>query len=255
VRQADLAENCGKNIEEGLEGQEPRNTRKNSEDLHSPKFRVFRGFSSCFSVIHFSVKECSLQSVALGLRTCRAVLGRNNSPCAVTPCDTFRLFLSRSKTMTKPIPEGYHTITPTFAFKNTRKAIEFYKKAFGATEKYVMPGPDGQGVMHAELKIGDSTIMLGDENPEYSCKSAETLGGSPISLYLYVKDVDAAFERAVSAGGTSQMPVQDMFWGDRVGTFLDPFGHRWSLATHVADVSPEEMARGAEAMCAGAGKN
>ena len=156
--------------------------------------------------------------------------------------------------MTKPIPEGYHTITPMFVLKNSRKAIEFYKKAFGATEKHVMPGPDGKGVMHAEIKIGDSTIMLGDENPECTNKSAETMGGSPISLYLYVKDVDAAFQRAVSAGGTSRMPVQDMFWGDRVGSLQDPFGYSWTLATHVADVSPEEMARGAEAMFAGAGK-
>jgi PhnB protein len=156
--------------------------------------------------------------------------------------------------MTKPIPEGYHTITPMFLFKNSHEAIDFYKKAFGATEKHVMPCPDGQGVMHAELKIGDSTIMMGDEHAERSCKSAETLGGSPISLYLYVKDVDAAFQRAVAAGGTSRMPVQDMFWGDRTGTIQDPFGYCWTLATHVADVSPEEMARGAEAMFAGAGK-
>lgn len=156
--------------------------------------------------------------------------------------------------MTKPIPEGYHTITPVFVFKDSHKAIEFYKKAFGATEQLVMPGPDGQGVMHAALKIGDSTIMMSDENPDRPCKSAETLGGSPISLYLYVKDVDAAFRRAVAAGGASQMPVQDMYWGDRVGSLKDPFGYSWMLATHIADPSPEEITRGAEAAFAGMGK-
>ena len=117
--------------------------------------------------------------------------------------------------MVKPIPEGYHTITPAFLFKDARKAIEFYKKAFGATERHVMPGPDGQGVMHAELKIGDSFIMMGEEGPHCPKKSAETLGDSPVGMYLYVKDVDAAFARAVAAGGASQMPVADQFWGDR----------------------------------------
>ena len=156
--------------------------------------------------------------------------------------------------MTKSIPDGFHAVTPTFVFKDSRTAIEFYKRAFGATEQFVMPGPDGQGVMHAELRIGDSTIMLGDEHPERDCRSAETFGGSPISLYLYVKDVDKAFQRAVDAGGSPQMPVQDMFWGDRVGSIKDPFGYSWMLATHVADVSPEEMRRGAEAAFAGAGK-
>jgi PhnB protein len=156
--------------------------------------------------------------------------------------------------LTKPIPEGYHTVTPMFVFKDARAAIAFYKRAFGATEKFVMPGPGGQGVMHAELRIGDSTIMMCDENPSCSNKSAESLGGSPISLYLYVNDVDAAFAQAVAAGGASQMPVQDMFWGDRIGALTDPFGHTWTLATHVADVTPDDLARGAEAMFAGAGK-
>jgi PhnB protein len=156
--------------------------------------------------------------------------------------------------MIKPIPDGYRTVTPIVVLKDSRKAIDFYKKAFGAVEKSVMPGPDGHGVMHAELKIGDSTIMLGDENPGCPQKSAETLGGSPVSLYLYVRDVDAVFERAVAAGGASQMPVQDMFWGDRAGSLTDPFGYTWMLATHIADLSPEEIARGAEAAFAGAGK-
>lgn len=149
--------------------------------------------------------------------------------------------------MTKQIPEGFHAVTPVIVLKDSRKAIDFYKKAFGAVEKCVMPGPGGKGVMHAELTIGDSTIMLGDENPNCASKSAEKLGGSPVSFYLYVNDVDAAFRRALAVGGISKMPVQDMFWGDRVGSVDDPFGHSWMLATHIADVSPEEMARGAEA--------
>jgi PhnB protein len=156
--------------------------------------------------------------------------------------------------MTKPIPEGYHTVTLSLIFKDCHKAIEFYKKAFGATEKHVMPSPDGKGVMHAEIKIGDTNIMMSDECVERGCKSAETLGGSPISMYVYVKDVDAAFKKALAVGGAVRMPVQDMFWGDRMGVIQDPFGYSWTLATHVADVTPEEMARGAEAMFAGAGK-
>jgi uncharacterized glyoxalase superfamily protein PhnB len=158
------------------------------------------------------------------------------------------------KIMTKPIPDGFHTITPSFMFKDTRKAIEFYKKALGATEKFLMPGPDGKGVMHAQMQIGDSPIMMGDEHPGQGCKSAETLGGTPIGCYLYVKDVDAAFKKALAAGGKVRMPVQDMFWGDRMGAFDDPFGYSWTLATHIADPTPEEMAQGAEAMFAGAGK-
>ena len=117
-----------------------------------------------------------------------------------------------------------------------------------------MPGPDGQGVRHAEIRIGDSPIMMGEENAECPCRSAETLGNSPISLYVYVKDVDAAFKKAVAAGGTEKMPVEDMFWGDRIGALTDPFGYTWMLATHVADLSPEEIAHGAEAACAHAGK-
>ncbi len=152
--------------------------------------------------------------------------------------------------MAKPIPEGYHTFTPMFVFKDTRKAIEFYKKAFAAKEQNVMPGPEGKGVMHAELLVGDSKIMMGDENPQQSCRSAETLGGSPVSAYLYVENVDAAFSRAVEAGATVQMPVQDMFWGDRVGSVKDPFGYSWMFGTHIKDVSPDEMKKGAEAACA-----
>lgn len=149
--------------------------------------------------------------------------------------------------MTKPIPEGFHSVTPMFMFKDSRKAIEFYKKAFGAQERFAMPGPDGKGVMHAEVLVGDSIIMMGDEHPQEICKSAETMGGSPISFFFYVDNVDAAFRRAVEAGATAKMPVQDMFWGDRVGTVQDPFGYSWMLGTHVKDLTPEEIAEGAKA--------
>ena len=152
--------------------------------------------------------------------------------------------------MTKTIPEGFHSVTPKFLFKDARKAIEFYKKAFGAKENYVMPGPDGKGVMHAEIRIGDSVVMMGEEHPEQSCRSAETLGGSPVSFYLYVGNVDEAFRVAVAAGAEAQMPVQEMFWGDRVGTVQDPFGYSWSLATHTRDLTPEEIRQGAQAFFA-----
>ncbi len=149
--------------------------------------------------------------------------------------------------MTRTIPEGYRSVTPMFMFKDARKAIEFYKRAFGAEERYVMPGPDGKGVMHAELRIGDSIIMLGEESPLESCKSAESLGGSPVSFYLYLEKVDEAFKVAVAAGAEVREPVEEMFWGDRVGTVQDPFGYSWSLATHTRDLSPEEIRQGAEA--------
>ena len=153
--------------------------------------------------------------------------------------------------MTKPIPEGFHAVTPTFVFKDSRKAIAFYRKAFGARELYpAMPGPDGKGVMHAELKIGDSTIMLSDENPQLGSKSAETLGTSPIGFFLYVEDVDAAFPKAVAAGATVQMPVQDMFWGDRAGSVKDPFGYAWMMGTRKKDLTPEEIAKNAAAFFA-----
>ncbi|WP_240194457.1 VOC family protein [Desulfopila inferna] len=151
--------------------------------------------------------------------------------------------------MVEPIPEGYKSLTPMFVFKDARKAIEFYKEAFGAEERFVMPGPDGKGVMHAELKIGSSIIMLGEENPQYDCKSAETFGGSPVSFYLYVEKVDEAFKIAVDAGAEVQMAVEEMFWGDRMGSVLDPFGYSWSLATHTRDLTPEEIAEGAKTAC------
>jgi uncharacterized glyoxalase superfamily protein PhnB len=156
----------------------------------------------------------------------------------------------RRMAMTKPIPEGFHSVTPIFVFKDSRQAIEFYKRAFGAKELFAMPGPDGKGVMHAEVQIGDSIIMMGDENPQQACKSAETMGGSPIGVYLYVENVDAAFGRAIEAGATSQMPVEDMFWGDRIGSVQDPFGYNWMIATHTKDLTQEEIAKGAQAACA-----
>ena len=149
--------------------------------------------------------------------------------------------------MTEKIPKQFHSVTPMFTFKDARKAIEFYKRAFGAQERYVMPGPGGQGVMHAEIQVGDSIIMLGEEHPQQSCKSAETVGGSPVSFYLYLENVDEAFQVAVNAGAEVRMPVQDMFWGDRMGTVQDPFGYSWSLATHTRDLTPEEIRQGAQA--------
>ena len=153
--------------------------------------------------------------------------------------------------MTKPIPEGFRSVTPMFMFKDCRKAIDFYKSAFGAEERYAMPSPDGKGIMHAELMVGNSIIMMGDENPEQNCRSAESIGASPISFYLYVDNVDAAFRRAVEAGGKVQMEVQDMFWGDRAGSLQDPFGYHWMLATHTKDLTPAEIRAGAEATFAG----
>jgi len=152
--------------------------------------------------------------------------------------------------MRKTNPEGFHSVTPMLVFKDARKAIDFYKRSLGAKERFVMPGPDGQGVMHAELLIGDSIVMLGEESPQHDCRSAESAGGSPVSFYLYVEKVDAAFDVAVAAGAEVRMPVEEMFWGDRMGTVLDPFGYSWSLASHTRDLTPEEIRRGAQEACA-----
>lgn len=152
--------------------------------------------------------------------------------------------------MTKPIPEGFQSVTPMFVFKDARKAIEFYKRAFGAQELYVMPGPDGKGVMHAEVRIGNSIIMMGEEHPQEPCKSAETIGGSPVSFYIYLENVDEAFRTALSAGAETRVPLQDMFWGDRAGTVQDPFGYNWTLATHIKDLTPQEIQEGAQAFLA-----
>jgi uncharacterized glyoxalase superfamily protein PhnB len=149
--------------------------------------------------------------------------------------------------MTKAIPEGYHSVTPYLVFKDARKAIKFYKLAFGAQERFAMPGPDGKGVMHAELQIGNSIIMMSEENPQQPCKSAETAGATPVSFYLYLENVDQAFRIALEAGAEARMPVQEMFWGDRTGTVQDPFGYSWTLATHNKDLTMQEIQQGAQA--------
>ena len=150
-----------------------------------------------------------------------------------------------------PIPKGFHTISAHLVVRDAVRAIEFYKKAFGAEESYRMPGPDGRTIMHALLRIGDSSLMLGDEFPDMGAKSPQTYGGSPVTIHLYVRDADAAFKRAVTAGATVRMPLADMFWGDRYGRLADPFGHEWSVATHTRDVPPQEMTKAAAAMCGG----
>jgi PhnB protein len=151
----------------------------------------------------------------------------------------------------KPIPEGHHSLTPYLAIKGADKAIEFYKKAFGAREMGRMPGPDGK-VMHAELMFGNSYLMLSEACPEMGGnKDPMALGGSPVSVHFYVDNVDAVFNQAVAAGAKAKMPPADMFWGDRFCKITDPFGHDWSIATHVEDVPREEMGkRAAEAMAA-----
>jgi PhnB protein len=142
-----------------------------------------------------------------------------------------------------PIPAGFHTVTPSLIVRGADQAIDFYKRAFGAQEISRMAGPDGKKIMHAELKIGDSYIFLGDEHPEMGTRSPQTLGGVSGGLNLNLENVDNAFKRAVDAGATVRMQVSDMFWGDRYGKIVDPFGYEWGLATHIEDVSHEEMAR------------
>jgi PhnB protein len=151
---------------------------------------------------------------------------------------------------TKPIPEGYHTITPYLAVDDAVQAIEYYKTAFGAKERVRMGAPDGK-IAHAELEIGDSLVMLSDPFPQASTRPPKELGGTSASVFMYVEDVDAVVKQAVNAGATITMEVADQFWGDRFGSVQDPFGHSWSIATHVEDVPPEEMAeRAKEAMAA-----
>lgn len=149
----------------------------------------------------------------------------------------------------QPIPPDMHTITPHLVCQGAAEAMAFYVKAFGAVELARLPGPDGR-LMHGMVKIGDSPLMLVDEYPEMGCQGPLALKGSPVTLHLYVADVDAAFARAVDAGARVTMPVADMFWGDRYGLLEDPFGHRWSIATHVRDASPEEIAAAASKGCA-----
>ena len=151
--------------------------------------------------------------------------------------------------MVKPIPDGYASLTPYLVVKGAARAIDFYKRAFGATELFRMDGPNGS-VGHAEIRVGNSVLMLADESPEMGAKSPQSIGGSPVSLMLYVEDVDKVFARAVKEGATVKRPVADQFYGDRTGGLVDPFGHSWWVATHKEDVPPEEMKKRAAAAMA-----
>ncbi len=149
-------------------------------------------------------------------------------------------------TTVKPIPEGFHTVTPAIVVRDAAKAIDFYKKALGAQELVRMPGPDGK-IMHAEIKIGDSIVFVSDENPQMThVKSPQTLGGCTGTLNVYVPNVDTTFKQALAAGGKESMPVADQFWGDRYGSFVDPFGFSWGVATHKEDVSAQDMPKRAQ---------
>jgi uncharacterized glyoxalase superfamily protein PhnB len=148
--------------------------------------------------------------------------------------------------MAKPVPDGFHTLCPHIIVRDVAKAIAFYKAAFGAEEVAVHYMPDGKTVMHAQIRIGDSPVLMAEESEKWGCKSPLMLGATPVSLHLYVKDADAAFDRAVKAGATAAMPLADMFWGDRYGKVIDPFGHHWSIATHQKDMTPEETSRAAQ---------
>jgi PhnB protein len=157
--------------------------------------------------------------------------------------------------MAQSIPAGYHSVTPSFMFKDSQKAIDFYKQAFNAKVLDVFPNLTGKGIMHATLQIGDSIIMLGDEMPGGKASpSAETMGGSPITLFFYVPNADAAFKQAIAAGAIEQMPVADMFWGDRAGSLRDPFGYSWMIATHTQDLTKDQIRKGAEAFFASMAK-
>ncbi len=148
-----------------------------------------------------------------------------------------------------PIPAGFHTLTPYLIVKGAADAIDFYKRAFGAKERFRMTGPDGKSLGHAEITIGDSILMLADGMPGFS-QSPQELHGTSVSLLLYVKDVDAAFQRAVDAGAAVKQPVENKFYGERAGSLADPFGHLWTLMTHIEDVPPQEMKRRMDESCA-----
>jgi PhnB protein len=152
--------------------------------------------------------------------------------------------------MPNPVPDGYHTVTPYLICRNAARAISFYEKAFGAKLLYRLPGPNGT-IGHAELEVGDSRVMLADESPDGAWRSPQTVGGTPVTMVLYVTDVDAVFQRALAAGGTEVRPVKDQFYGDRVGTLQDPFGHIWSIGTHIEDVPADEMSRRAASLAGG----
>ena len=149
----------------------------------------------------------------------------------------------------QPVPEGYHTLTAYLAVDDAAAAIDFYGRAFGAKERVRMAGP-GDSVMHAELEIGDSLLMLSDPFPQASTKPPKELGGTSASIFMYVEDIDSMYKQAIDAGATSLMEPDDMFWGDRFGSVQDPFGHSWTIATHIEDVSPEEMEKRSEAFMA-----
>jgi PhnB protein len=145
-----------------------------------------------------------------------------------------------------PIPKGYHTVTPSLFVAGAAKAIDFYKKALGAEELMRFPAPDGK-IMHAEIKVGDSIVMLADEMPDMGGRGPKSIGGTPVSFFVYGENVDAAWKRAVDAGAKEVVPLADQFWGDRTGCLEDPFGHQWWLAQHVQDLTPEEIRKNAEA--------
>jgi PhnB protein len=147
--------------------------------------------------------------------------------------------------MPQPVPEGYHTITPYLAVDSAAEAIDFYRRAFGAKERVRMDGP-GDSIMHAELEIGDSLIMLSDPFPQASTVPPKQLGGTSVSIFVYVENIDELYKKAIDAGASSLMEPDDMFWGDRFGSVQDPFGHSWTIATHIEDVAPEEMQRRSE---------
>ncbi len=152
--------------------------------------------------------------------------------------------------MSKGIPRGLHTLTPQLVVRDGARAIEFYKRAFGAEEVMRMTGPDGKSIGHAELRIGDSVLFLNDEFPQSAVRAPESVGAATSGIQIYVEDVDAAFARAVSAGAQVRMAVENMFWGDRFGVVVDPFGHQWGLATHVEEVTPQQLKERAEAFWA-----
>lgn len=173
-------------------------------------------------------------------KTARKVTRGNRSGAAPRP----------ARRTVAAIPPGYHTVTPHLTVRGAAEAIAFYKRAFGARERGRMPGPDGKGVMHAEVQIGDSIVFLADEFPDMGCRAPQTLGGTTGTLHLYVADVDRAFKRALDAGAAVRMPPADMFWGDRYAKVADPFGHEWGLASHQEDLSSREIGRRAQAFFA-----
>jgi PhnB protein len=175
---------------------------------------------------------------------------RNSSAVRSIEDGSFTTFEGREDMAVQPIPEGYNTVSPYLAVDDAAKAIEYYKQAFGAEETVRMNGPDGR-IGHAELKIGDSHVMLSDPFPQSTTTPPKELGGTSGSIFMYVEDVDAVVQKAVDAGATVTMEVEDQFWGDRFGSITDPFGHSWSIATHVEDLTPEEIEeRGKAAMAA-----